>query len=218
MHLSDVLVALESHKGFSETRLRDLRSSIKRVAALLGDDPARVALDLPAISAKLATINPVAAGLSIKSFSNIRSDFMAAVKASKLKSVQRSAKTPLSAAWNKLMADISTRREQIGLSRLARYASANGIEPKEINDATIEAFITAVRNGTLHRKPNDLHRNVALIWNEAAQQSGFDLQPVEVPSFRRPAKRIEWTRLTNAFRKGRRQIPQLVRRIRYVRR
>ena len=201
IHLNDVLVALESNKGFSASRLRDLRSSIRRVASLVGDDPARIALDLPAISAKLATISPAAAGLTSKSFSNIRSDFMAAVRASKLKSVQRSAKTPLSAAWNKLIADLSTRRAHIGLSRLARYASANGIEPKEINDATIEAFITAVRDGTLHRKPNDLHRNVALIWNEAAQRSGLDLQPVKVPSFRRPAQRIEWALLASTFRK-----------------
>jgi hypothetical protein len=106
IHLNDVLVALESHKGLSETRRRDLRSSIKRVASLVGDDPARIALDLPAISAKLATISPAAAGLTNKSFSNIRSDFMAAVMASKLKSVQRSAKAPLSAAWNKLIADL----------------------------------------------------------------------------------------------------------------
>ena len=38
------------------------------------------------------------------------------------------------------------RRAQIGLSRLARYASAKGIEPAQINDAVIEAFITEVRN------------------------------------------------------------------------
>jgi integrase len=200
MHLSEVLVALESHKGFSKTRLRDLRSSIKRVASLLGDDPARIALDLPAVSAKLATISPAAAGLTSKSFSNIRSDFMAAVTASKLKSVQRSAKTPLSAAWNKLFADISTRRAQIGLSRLARYASGRGIAPQAINDATINAFITAVRDGTLHRKPNDLHRSVALIWNEVARRSEFGLQLVDVPSFRRPAQRIEWALLASTFR------------------
>ena len=142
MHLNDVLVALERHNGFSDTRLRDLRSSIKRVASLMGDDPARIALDLPAISAKLATISPAAAGLTGKSFSNIRSDFLAAVKASKLKSVQRCAKTPLSAEWNRLIADLSTRRAHIGLSRLAHYASAHGIAPVEINDATIEAFVS----------------------------------------------------------------------------
>ena len=96
---------------------------------------------------------------------------------------------------------VLTKRGHIGLSRLARYASAEGIEPEEINDATIESFITAVRHRTLHRKPNDLHRKVALIWNEVAQRSGFDLQFVKVPSFRRPPKRIEWKLLASAFRK-----------------
>ena len=71
---------------------------------------------------------------------------------------------------------------------------------QEINDATIDAFITEVRDRSLHRKPNGLHRTVALIWNEAAERSEFGLQTVEVPSFRRPAKRIEWAGLTNAFR------------------
>ena len=89
----------------------------------------------------------------------------------------------------------TTKRAHYGLSRLARYASAHGITPAEVDDATIQAFISTVRNESLHRKPNGLHRSVTLIWNEAAQQSGFDLQRVNVPSFRRSARRTEWTRL-----------------------
>ena len=122
------------------------------------------------------------------------------MKISGLKPVQRSARTPLSPAWKELFAGLSGRREHLGLSRLARYASANGIAPRDINDATIDAFITKVRDQSLHRKPNGLHRTVSLIWNEAAERSEFGLQTVEVPSFRRPAKRIEWAGLTNAFR------------------
>jgi integrase len=156
---------------------------------------------MPAISAKLATVSPAAAGLTSKTFSNIRSDFIAAVKVSGLKSVPRLARTPLSPAWKKLFKRLSGRRAHLGLSRLARFASANGVEPREIDDATIEAFITAVRNGSLHRKPDGLHRTVTLVWNEATQHSELGLQTVEVPSFRRPPKRIEWTGLTNAFRK-----------------
>jgi integrase len=199
--LRDVITAVEGRDTLSATRRRDLRSSIKRVALLVGDDPARIPLDLPAISARLAAVNPIAAGLTSKSFSNIRSDFIAAVKVSGLKPIQRRARTPLSPAWQKLFTDLSGRRAHLGLSRLARYASANGIAPQEIDDATIDAFITATRDGSLHRKPNGLHRTVALIWNEAAERSEFALQTVQVPSFRRPAKRIEWTGLTTAFRR-----------------
>ena len=82
--------------------------------------------------------------------------------------------------------------QHLGLSRLARYASAKGIAPQDINDATIDAFITKVRDQSLHRKPNGLHRTVSLIWNEAAERSEFGLQTVEVPSFRRPAKAIRY--------------------------
>jgi integrase len=199
--LRDVLTAVEKRDAPSVTRRRDLRSAVMRVASLLGDDPARIPLDLPAIGAKLATVSPVAAGLTKKTFSNIRSDFVSAVKISGLKPVQRPARMPLSPAWKKLFTGLSGRRAQLGLSRLARYASAKGIAPQEIDDATIDAFITSVRDGSLHRKPNDLHRKVALIWNETAERSEFGLQTVEVPSFRRPAKRIEWAGLTTAFRR-----------------
>jgi integrase len=169
----------------------------------LEDDPGRIPLDLPVISAKLAAITPAALGLTLKTFSNIRTNFMAAVKASGLKSAGPSARTPLSPKWKKLFAKLSASREHIGLSRLAHYASASGIEPDEIDDAVIEAFITEVRNRTLHRKPNDLYRKVALIWNEVGRRSEFGLQPVNVPSFRSPAKRIDWNLLPKTFRKDR---------------
>jgi integrase len=200
LHLSDVLFALDHREGLSETRLRDLRSAVRRISGLMGDDPACIPLDLPAISAKLAT-TPAASGMSAKRYSNVRSDFIAAVKESGLQSLYRSAKTPLSPAWQRLMAAFPTKRARYGLSRLGRYASARGIAPAEVDDATIQAFISTVRNESLHRKPNGLHRSVTLIWNEATQQPGFNLQPVDVPSFRRSAKRIEWSLLSTAFRR-----------------
>jgi Phage integrase family len=168
---------------------------------LLGEDPAQIALDVPAIGAKLAMKNSPAAGLTNKRFVTIRSDFMAAVTASRLRPVPRVIKTPLSAGWKKFIAELATKRAHLGLSRLARYASAKGLEPEQIDDAALADFINAVRQGTLHRKPNGLHRTVALIWNEAVQHSHLDLQCVVVPSFRRPPKRIDWTLLPARFRK-----------------
>jgi integrase len=203
--LADVLLALGGQKTLSETRVRDLRSSIKRIALLLEDDPARIPLDPPAISARLAAITPAVSGLTPKTFANIRANFVAAVTACGMKSSQSSARTPLSPGWEKLFAKLATRRQHIGLSRLARYSSARGTEPEEINNSTIEAFITDVRNRTLHRKPNDLHRKVAQIWNEIALRPKFGLQSVTVPSFRRPPTRIDWDLLTKTFRKDLRE-------------
>lgn len=199
-NLNDVLVAIGARPDLSETRQRDLRSSIKRVASFIGDDPARIPLDLRSIAAKLASLSPAAFGLTTKSFSNIRSNFIAAVQASGLKASYRSTRTPFSAGWKRLMGDLTTKRARFGLGRFARFCSANDLEPEAVNDAIIEAFIAEVRTGTLHRKPNDLHRQVAIIWNEVAPGSGLNLQCVSVPSFRQPPKRVEWILLPEALR------------------
>jgi hypothetical protein len=161
--LAEVLAALDCASGLSGTRLRDLKSAVKRVAILLGNEPAAIPLDMGAISARLAAVSPAALGLTAKRFANIRSDFLAAVKASGVKPLKVELKSPLSPDWIDFFERLSGRRAHIGLSRLARYASAQGIAPKDINDEVIGGFIAAVREGSLHRKPNALHRQVSLI-------------------------------------------------------
>ena len=197
-NVADVLKALERETSLPATQLRDLRSAVHRVAGLLAEEPANIPLDLPTISTKLSCVNPIAVGISAKTIANLRSGFLSAVKVSGLGSVQRSTKTELSPAWVELMARLSGKRMHIGLSRFARYASAKGIKPDRVDEAAIDGFIVAVREGSLHRKPNNLHRQVTLIWNEVAKHCGFP--SVRVASFRPPIKRIEWTRLTPAFR------------------
>jgi len=196
--LADVPVALKEVDAIPATRLRDLCSCVQRVAALLGKDPAAIELALPAISVMLATVNPVAAGMSAKTLANLRSGFLSAVKLSGLHPVQRLAGTPLSPAWAALMTRLPGKRAQFGLSRLARYASAHGIDPGGVTDAVIADFITAVREGSLHRRPNVLHRQLTLIWDEVAQLVGF--QSVTVASFLAPIKRVPWSQLTPGFR------------------
>jgi hypothetical protein len=111
------------------------------VAALLGDDPAHLPLDLAALAGRLAGINPVAAGLTPKTLSNLRPDLLAAVRSSGLQPVLTSSKAALSPPWADLLTRLPAKRARIGLSRLARFASAVGITPGEINDQALERFI-----------------------------------------------------------------------------
>jgi integrase len=198
--LATVMTALEQAGALSATRLRDLRSAVNRVADLLGNEPRGIPLDMDAIRAGLAAISPVAAGMTSKRFVNIRSDFVAAVKASGVMPVRVGVKKALRPSWIELFRGLAGRRAHLGLSRLARYASTQGIEPDEINDEVIVGFITAVRKESLHRNPNRLHRQVTLIWNEAARDPKLGLKPVTVASFRDPPKRIDWSILPDPFR------------------
>ena len=133
--LADVLAVVERSTALAPTRLRDLRSAVIRVADLLGNVPVRIALDLPTVRSRLAAISPVAAGMTPKRFANIRSDFVAAVRASGLMSMRQWHKGRLAPAWRQLFARLAGRRAHLGLSRFARYASARGINREAVNDA-----------------------------------------------------------------------------------
>jgi integrase len=196
--LAGVLAALERNDKLAATRRRDLVCAVKRVAILLRDEPAAIALDMGAISARLAAANPVAVGISTKRLANIRSDFLAAVRAAGLMPAKAVSKSPLSFVWLDLFDRLSGRRAHIGLSRLARFASARGIAPKDINDDVIGELMVTVREQSLCPRPTVLHRQVALIWNEAARDPALGLRSVTVPSYRAP-KRIDWALLPAAF-------------------
>jgi len=200
--LADVLDALEdASPDLSPVRIRDLRSAIARFCTLIGEAPGRIALDLAQLRARLNAINPVAAGISPKSFANIRSDLFAAIKASGLKPISP-VRQSLTEPWLALRARLRTERHRIGLSRLAGYGSAEGIAPNDVNDAMIAGFMESVREASLHRKPNDLHRQTAVIWNEVACEfSELGLSPVSIPSFRPPPRRIDWALLPDSFHK-----------------
>ena len=198
-NLATLLAALEGHSSLSESRRRDLRSAVKRVAHLLGNAPAAIPLAMDAIRAGLNAVNPIAVGMTPKRFANIRSDFVAAVKASGLLPVKAERKVALSLEWRQLFARLSGRRANLGLSRLGHCASAKGIQPAGINDEIINEFMAAVREGSLHQNPKALHRQVTLIWNEAARDPELGLNPVTVPSFRGPPKRVDLSLLPNSF-------------------
>jgi hypothetical protein len=152
--LATLLAALESHSGLSETRSRDLRSAVKRVAHLLGNTPAAIPLAMDTIREGLGGVNPIAVGMTPKGFANIRSDFVAAVKASGLLPVNAERKVALSPEWRQLFAHLFGRRTNLGLSRLGHFASAKGIQPGGIDDEIINEFMATVRppNGASNTK------------------------------------------------------------------
>jgi integrase len=121
------------------------------------------------------------------------------LKASGLLPVNAERKVALSPEWRQLFARLSGRRTNLGLSRLGHFASAKDVQPGGINDEIINEFMAAVREGSLHRNPKALHRQVTLIWNEAARDQELGLNPVAVPSFRGPPKRVDLSLLPRSF-------------------
>jgi integrase len=171
------------------------------VAGFLDETPANIVLDLSVISVKLRAISPVSVGVTQKTLSNIRADFMAAVEVSGLKPVQRSAAAGLRPDWQAFYGKLDSKRSQIGLSRLVHYASAREVIPEAVDDAVFDTFVARVRTGTLAAKAGSILRKTAKIWNEVVVQlPDLGLQKLSVRSFRPEPKRVAWDMLTSDFR------------------
>ena len=198
--LADVREAVAASTALSQTRIRDLVSAVTCFCSLIDREPQEVPLALGVIADRLNAINPVAVGISPKRLANIRSDLLAAIAASGLKAAKRPPKQ-LTEPWNTLRRRLKTKGHRIGLSRFCHYASAEGLAPTDVDDAVIATFMAVVLDHALHRKPNELHRQTAMIWNTVAIECpDLKLQPVTIPSFRAPPKRIAWALLPESFR------------------
>ena len=136
--------------------------------------------------------------MSAKTLQNVRAGFLAAVKVAGFMPAQRLAKA-LTADWVKLL-DGQSKRTRLGLARLARYASARKIAPRQVDDAVVADMIREIRECSLYRNPNRLHRTTAQVWNALARQRARKLRMLAVPSFAKPAKRIAWSAVGDEFR------------------
>ena len=226
--LADVITALQADPNLAPTRRRDLCSAVRRVAGMLARDPARLPASLPEIRRALDGVTPAQTGISTKTFQNIRSDLLAALRHVGANRHPGTARSPLSPPWRALNERLPGKRLRNGLSRFLRFCSAMGIEPEQVDDGVIDRFMSFVREHTLARKPNDIRRCTCRIWNEATNcVPGWPQVVISVPDYREPrtalplsafpapfqaeVKRyLDWLTNPDPFDEGRARIPQRI--------
>jgi integrase len=185
--LADVIATLEADPSLAPTRRRDLCSAVRRVAGMLERDPGRLPASLLEIRRALADVTPVQAGVSKKTFQNIRSHLLAALHHVGANRHPAAARTPLSPPWRTLDERLSEKRFKSGLSRFFRFCSTMGIAPEQVSDRVVDQFMSYVREHTLARKPSDIHRRTCRLWNEAAKcVPGWPRVMLSVPDYREP--------------------------------
>ena len=97
--LQSVLDRLATDNSISETRKRDLRSSVHSFAKLTEQPPAAIPLDLASIRRTLDGMIPARAKISAKRRTNLRSDLTAAIRASGLRPMLKTADLGLDPIW-----------------------------------------------------------------------------------------------------------------------
>jgi len=177
-----------------------LRSAVISYAKVVGQPAAAISLDLAEIRRTLDRRIPVRANVSAKRWANLRSDLAAAIAASCLRPMLKTADVPLHEAWDRLLARAG-RRLRIRLMRFARWATLRGIAPEVVTDATIEHFVAELDAASLVRNLRYIAGNVAKHWNALIGLNGVaGLRPVARGGNKRALKRIPWHALPASFR------------------
>jgi hypothetical protein len=207
--LQDVLDRIDRSPGLIDSRQRDLRSAVISYAKLRDAEPCFVALDLAAIRQVLDSAGDVAK-MSPKRRANLRSDLASAIDASGLLPMLKTRAIALDAAWATLWHSITDLRIRNGISRFARWASANHIPPADVSDAIIQQFVAELEAKTLVRNIGDQRHNVAAAWNALAalhracprsswRQGGPSPRASRGKASRRPCMRI-WKTISHGVR------------------
>ena len=151
---------------------------------------------------KLAAINVAGAGLTPKTFQNIRSNTLAALRHTGATDRPALRKIPLAEPWARLHQALPDKRMRNGISRFLRFCSAFEIEPEQADDQTVERFLDYLRDVVPQRKVKEAHRRTSRLWNEAATSvSGWPQTRLTVPDNRPTRRRRSLATLTEDFRR-----------------
>ncbi len=199
--LQNVLDGLAANSSLSDTRRRDLRSAVVCFAALVDSSPAHVSLDLAAIRSVLDLMVPIQAKISRKRWANLRSDLGAAIAASGLLPMLKTARVELSESWASLLEKAKDPKMRDGLSRFARWSSERQISPRDVNRKAVDRFVSELKSASLVRKIAELGQTIVRSWNRLVRTfPEEDLRPIEVRRRLSGPPRFPWQDLPTSFR------------------
>ena len=182
--LADVVLALEGATDLPPDRRRDLLSACRRIAALLQTTPEHLPASLAELRPRLSRVLPAAHGLSSKTWQNLRSNLIAAIKRTVPSGTPR--RPQAAAGWQRLRGLLSDKRLQNGLSRFIGFCRREGVAPDQVTDAVADSFARHLSEGTLVSKPEVVHRCACRLWNEASALPDWPQIRLTVPPCRKP--------------------------------
>ena len=199
--LQDVNDRLAADPALTSNRKRDLRSALKSYAKLRDETLGCLPLDLATIRETLDSMVAAQALVSRKRWANLRSDLGAAIEASGLRPMLRTANVVPDAMWQRLLEPSVDQKIRYGLSRFSRWATLRGIAPADVDNVVLQNFIAELEAMTLARRIETQRRAVATAWNKLGQiwpQMG--LRALVIPATAVVPSRIDWSQLRASFR------------------
>ena len=155
--LADVISRLEANVLLSDISRRDLLSSVRTVARLLGQHPSDIVANVPSLRAGLLEVSPRMHKMSDGRFRNIKSGLTKALRLDRIlpRKHPKPASTP---AWKEFRIHFTTRQMYAGISSFITFCLQRRIEPSAVNDATLQRFMAEREATSLGQSPYKIVR------------------------------------------------------------
>jgi integrase len=180
--LSEVIARHQHDASLTPTRRRDLVSSVVRMSELTGVDPRVTPASMRSLRPLINAVRPAKHGLTPKTWSNLRSNFRAAIVHPAPCQPRR--RDP---DWTKLRRALPNARMKGGLSRCISFFEAKGIPPAAVSNALFDRFHAHLEADANLANPHHCHRLSCRLWNEAAASvAGWPQTRIILPTSRKP--------------------------------
>ena len=160
--LVELIARHEQDPSLAPKRQRDLKSAVLRMSEITGVDPRITPASLRFMRPRINAVRPAKYNLSPKTWSNLRSNFRAAV----VQAAPRQPRQP-DTQWAPLRTVLPTKRMKNGLSRMIGFCEVNSIPPTAVSDAVSNRFRAHLEAETTVPSPHDCHRLTCRLWNQA---------------------------------------------------
>lgn len=184
--LADVIARHQQDASLTPKRQRDLKSAVLRMSEMTGVDPKITPASLRLMRSRINAVRPAKDNLTPKTWSNLRSNFQAAL----VQAAPRQPRRP-DAEWALLRTALATKRMKNGLSRIIGFCEVNSIPPTAVGNAVCDRFRAHLETDTTVSSPHDCHRLTCRLWNQAAEtMPGWPPIRLSVPDHRRPRQSL----------------------------
>ena len=182
---ADLLERLKTDRELPKAKRQNWRWALKTVARAAGKDPAEIVAHPGFVRNVMERAAPESIGLTRASWNNARSLVGKVLEWAELAKMPSHYLAPFAPAWGALIDRLPAGPNplRIRLARLARYCSAQRIDPEEVNDQVLTAFHDALTAESIVKCPYKSYWGAAKYWNDAADRlPGWPQQRLAVPS------------------------------------
>jgi integrase len=185
---ADLLERLENDRELPKTKRQNWRWALNTVARAAGKNPVEIVAHPRFARHVIARAAPESIGLTRASWNNVRSLVGKVFEWAGVAKMRPHYVAPFAPAWGALIGKLpaGTNPLRIRLTRLARYCSAQRIDPLEVDDRVLTAFHGALTAECIVKCPYKSYWGAAKYWNDAADRiPGWPQQRLAVPSRRK---------------------------------